>query len=245
MKRTKDAIRTGARARTIAALTTILLVPALATAAPAQTSGSDLSGSDAVIAQPLLLDRDGVLDQLPDEGPPDTRGPGNGNGNDKDKGGGGSGGGSGGSGGSGGGGTAEPVCWQWTPAEQEFHAKINQERERREIPRLRLDPELSKVAERHSYEMREAGRLYHTPEDKLRNRVTRWEILGENVGVGASADSLHRAFMDSDAHRRIILHRPFNYVGVGVKLDGDRMWVTVIFEAYLDPGTTLEMPPGC
>ena len=243
MKRANHSIRTGGAARAVAVLSTLLVVLAFASAAPAQTSGIELpDASDALIADPLLLDRGGVLDELPAPAP--GRGQEDGPGNkDKDKndGNGGSGEGSGGSGGE----PSQQICWQWGPAEQEFAAKINNERERREIPRLRLDPELSKVAQRHSWEMQEAQKLYHTPEDKLRARVTRWEILGENVGVGGSVESLHRAFMDSDEHRQIILHRPFNYVGVGVKQDGDRMWVTVIFEAYDDPGTTLEMPPGC
>ena len=136
-------------------------------------------------------------------------------------------------------------CWKWDAAEREFAEKINQERERRDIPRVRLDPELSRVAQRHSYEMQSDQRLYHTPEETLRRRVTRWEILGENVGVGGSVDSLHRAFMESDEHRQIILYRDFNYVGVGVRYDPDRIWVTVIFEAYEDPGTTMDMPEGC
>ncbi len=97
----------------------------------------------------------------------------------------------------------------------------------------------------HSYNMARYQRLYHTPEDKLRERVTRWEILGENVGRGASVDSLHQAFMDSRAHRDVVLYKPFNYVGVGVVQKDGNMWVTILFEAYEDPGTTMSMPSAC
>jgi hypothetical protein len=52
--------------------------------------------------------------------------------------------------------------------------------------------------------------------------VTRWRTLGENVGMGETVSSLHRAFMHSRAHRKNI---------------------PVVFEGERDPGTKLPPPP--
>ena len=140
----------------------------------------------------------------------------------------------------------EDGCWSWDWAELNFYDFINNERQERKLGRVQIDPELSKVAAHHSYNMMKEQDLYHTPEDRLRERVTEWQILGENVGTGGDAWSIHRAFMDSPPHRDIILHDAMNYVGIGVSHQEDgRMWVTVLFEAYEDPGTTMDMSTGC
>ncbi len=90
------------------------------------------------------------------------------------------------------------------------------------------------MAKRHS--------LYHTSAESLGRRVTRWRVLGENVGFGGDVRSLHKAFMESPAHRDNILFDRYRHVGVGVKRSGGLMWVTVVFEASKDPGTRLSMP---
>ena len=137
-------------------------------------------------------------------------------------------------------------CWEWHPAEFGFRDKINQSRVAHGRSPVRLDRELSRVARRHTWDMVSQQKLYHTPEDVLKKRVTRWLILGENVGRGGSVDSLHRAFMESGPHRENILYRPFNHVGIGTVRDKNGLlWVTIILEAYEDPGTTLWMPPMC
>lgn len=136
-------------------------------------------------------------------------------------------------------------CWTWDESELRFFEKLNDARRRHGVPTVDLDPELSKVAQHHSYNMKVEQRLYHTPESKLRERVTNWQIMGENVGRGLEVDSLHRAFMDSKDHRYIALYKDFNYVGIGVSHDKGQMWVTILLEAYENPGTTMEMPASC
>ena len=136
-------------------------------------------------------------------------------------------------------------CWTWDQNELNFFDRISNARDQRKLGRVQLDPELSKVASHHSYNMKIEDRLYHTPEDKLRERVTRWNLLGENVGTGGDVDTLFQAFMDSQPHREIILHEPFNHVGIGVAwAEGGRLWVTLLFEAHEDPGTTMDMREG-
>lgn len=137
---------------------------------------------------------------------------------------------------------ADNPCYKFTAAERGFASKMNQERRARGLGTMKLDPELSKASIRHTKEMTNANTLVHSTTTQLTRRVTNWSSLGENVGVGATVDSLHTAFMSSPAHRDNILHGPFNNVGVGVKNDGGRMWVTVIFETRSNPGTRLAMP---
>ena len=137
-------------------------------------------------------------------------------------------------------------CWAWHEAERGFLEKINGSRVAHGRSPVRLDRELSRVARRHTWDMLGRQTLYHTPEDTLRRRVTKWLILGENVGRGGGVDSLHRAFMESEPHRENVLYRPFNHVGIGtVRDESGLLWVTILLEAYEDPGTTLEMPPMC
>lgn len=137
---------------------------------------------------------------------------------------------------------SDNTCWDYKRSERRFARKINGERTLDQVGKLRLDPELSKAARVHTRAMVRKNDLYHTPSDTLRKRVTNWTILGENVGVGNRVSSLHNAFMNSPAHRDNVLYPTFGHVGVGVLKKGGRMWVTIIFEAVANPGTTLPMP---
>jgi uncharacterized protein YkwD len=133
-------------------------------------------------------------------------------------------------------------CYRWKTAERGFARKLNNARVANGVHKLKLDPEVSKAAKKHTYEMVKANVLEHTTSAHLRKRVTNWTILGENVGVGGSVDSLHKAFMASPLHRDNILLPAFTNVGIGTLHRGDRLWVTVIFESVSNPGTNLRMP---
>lgn len=137
---------------------------------------------------------------------------------------------------------SDNTCYTFTAAERAFASKMNQERRDRGLGTMKLDPELSRVAMKHTKEMTSANTLMHTTTTALTRRVTNWVTLGENVGVGAEVATLHSAFMNSPAHKENILHSSFNNVGVGVGSAAGRMWVTVIFEARSNPGTRLSMP---
>jgi uncharacterized protein YkwD len=138
--------------------------------------------------------------------------------------------------------TSQGGCWDVKGAERGFAKRINDVRGVAKRGMLRLDPELSRAARLHTREMVKLDKLYHTPSDKLSKRVTNWTVLGENVGVGGDVQSLHQAFMASPAHADNVLYDSFRHMGVGtVKADG-KLWVTVIFEAQTNPGTTLDMP---
>ncbi len=133
-------------------------------------------------------------------------------------------------------------CFRLKDNERAFARKINNARSNRSTRRVSLDRQLSKVARHHSWEMDSKNSLYHTPSFYLRHRVTRWRVLGENVGIGSTVKSLHRAFMASPAHKHNVLRSDFRHVGVGVnKSETGQIFVTVIFEGARDPGTRLRM----
>ncbi len=124
--------------------------------------------------------------------------------------------------------------------EKAFLKKVNQEREKRGLAKLKLDTQVNKPSKLHTKEMIQKNQIFHTPNDVLAGRVTNWNTLGENVGVGGDPSSLHKAFMNSPSHKENILFPDFRYVGIGAKKTADgKLWVTFIFEAEADPGTTV------
>jgi uncharacterized protein YkwD len=133
-------------------------------------------------------------------------------------------------------------CWEPKPAERGFARSTNEIRKRLGRGNLQLDAELSQAARKHTREMTSRNLLHHTSTEALKKRVTFWSLLGENVGVGNTVDSLQNAFMDSPGHRDNIVYSTFRHIGIGTRSAYGRLWVTVLFEAREDPGTTLRMP---
>ncbi|MEN6310094.1 MAG: CAP domain-containing protein [Acidobacteriota bacterium] len=101
---------------------------------------------------------------------------------------------------------------------------LNRERTSRNLPALRLSPEISRVARAHSAEMARGGALSHesadgkSPSDRLSEAAIDFSANGENVGYGnkSSVDIIHQTFMDSRGHRENCLNPEFNEVGIGV-----------------------------
>ena len=135
------------------------------------------------------------------------------------------------------------VCWAYRPNEAEMARKVNGVRAARGLPRLQLDPNLSKLARRHTSYMARISSLFHT--NDLGRKVTNWTSLGENIGYGSGVAQLHRLFMSSSSHRWHILNGSYRYLGVGTVSRGGFTWVTVIFEGRQNPGTILPMPSSC
>ncbi len=106
---------------------------------------------------------------------------------------------------------------------------INQERVSRGRVPLKLNRALSRIARRHTLRMASSNKLYHNPRLAYQARRLRWTVLGENVGVGATVRSLHRAFMNSSGHRANVLNRRYRRVGISGKMARGRLWVTIVF----------------
>lgn len=106
----------------------------------------------------------------------------------------------------------------------------NTSRGRFDLPKLRLNRELSVIARNHSMAMARSGELFHTTNVDVYLHGIAWHIWGENVGyTPGDASSIQQAFMDSPPHRENILNHAFGQVAIGaVRVDGT-LWVTVFF----------------
>lgn len=111
--------------------------------------------------------------------------------------------------------------------ESDFVSRINAERNSRGLRAVTVKSDLVAVARTWSDHMAAAGTISHDP--NLPNEIDGWTALGDNVGKGPSVSTVHEAFMNSSAHRSIILDSRFNQVGVGVTQSGDTLYVTEVF----------------
>lgn len=133
-------------------------------------------------------------------------------------------------------------CWNFKTSEKRFKRLANNARSTLGLGKLKLDPELSRVAKKQAKNMADAGEIFHSPSNRLRNRITNWSTIGENVGVGSTVVSLHNAFMNSPGHKANIVNPGYKNVGIFVVKRDGRMYVAVIFEGVQNPGTTFKMP---
>lgn len=109
-----------------------------------------------------------------------------------------------------------------------FVAKTNAERTSRGLRALVVKSDLTAVAARHSARMAAQSKLYHNP--SLGSEVSGWQVVGENVGNGGSVDSIHRAFMNSPAHRANILATEYTEIGYATVTDSRGViWITQVF----------------
>ena len=106
-------------------------------------------------------------------------------------------------------------------------AKINDLRAGKGLPALQVNENLVAKARAWSAEMASAGRIWHST---LSDGITEdWKKLGENVGVGGSVDRLHAEFVASPHHYENLVDPAFGYVGVGVVMNGDTIYVSEVF----------------
>lgn len=121
--------------------------------------------------------------------------------------------------------------------ESTFVSRINAERTSRGLRAVSVASDLVSVARRWSAKMADAGAISHDP--NMPNEVSNWTQLGDNVGRGPDATSVHNAFMDSSTHRSIILDPAFTHVGVGVVQSGNLIYVTEVFVRRVANTTTV------
>lgn len=123
---------------------------------------------------------------------------------------------------------------QWD--EWDFLNLMNRERYERGMQPLAMVPGVRDVSRSWSAVMASDGILRHNPNfsSQLHSVLPTWLRAGENVGVGADVSQLHTAFMNSPKHRDNVLGN-FQWVGVGVRWAGSKLWVTVNFVTTTSP----------
>jgi uncharacterized protein YkwD len=122
------------------------------------------------------------------------------------------------------------ACWAPKASERKLATLTNRARINHDRRRLKVSDALSKAARVHSRRMARRGYLFHNTLAGFESLLGgSWNRIGENVGSGSRVRQIHRAFMDSPAHRDNILATGWRKLGTGtVRRDGV-LWVTVLF----------------
>jgi uncharacterized protein YkwD len=136
-----------------------------------------------------------------------------------------------------------------TAEERRFVELCNEERRKRGLSQLVIDPLLIEVARDHSREMLEKAYFNHnsptaaikTPMDRYLKAVhlrPEYACVGENLFYCSIVDVSrgHSAFMNSPTHRENVLFPRYEKIGVGiVKNERGEFWVTQMFLTNTDP----------
>jgi hypothetical protein len=117
---------------------------------------------------------------------------------------------------------------QASTEESQFVSMTNGARSNKGLRSYSVASDLVAVARRHAQKMASQHTIFHNP--NLGSDVSGWQAVGENVGMGGSASSIHQAFMNSTAHRANILDSDFTQVGIGTAFDEKGvLYVTEVF----------------
>lgn len=127
------------------------------------------------------------------------------------------------------------------PAEadgEEFRVlgEVNRLRSEVGVAPLRRFADLDAVASRQAAAMVEAGTIFHN--EDLATFAGGVGALGENVGVGPSADAVQDGFFESPGHRANMLDARFSDLGVDVVHARGFVWVVQVFRESRAPAVT-------
>ncbi len=126
-------------------------------------------------------------------------------------------------------------------AEQTVLKEMNAFRGRSGLPPLRLTTKVRIVARDRSKDMLQLGYFDHTSPSgqtagkMLRSRGIKHAFWGENIGwtmnmsLQTGARWMVEWWKDSPGHRRAMLSRQYNYVGVGLAKNGGKIIYTIVF----------------
>lgn len=104
---------------------------------------------------------------------------------------------------------------------------VNAERIKAGLNILKADPELTKVARKHSVDMFQKGYFSHVspdgkgPFDRMRYDGVKFTNAGENIALAPTLDIAHSGLMHSPGHRANILRPEFGRLGIGI-VDGGK-----------------------
>ncbi len=120
-------------------------------------------------------------------------------------------------------------------SEKQFVNLINQERAKRGIPPLQVDPRLTQAARKHTELMVQHHAVSHQfdgeppMETRFSNENLSSSQQAENVGLAPNVTAEHEGLMQSSDHRANILNPDYNVVGVCAVRSGGGLWVTQEF----------------
>ncbi|HLV10264.1 MAG TPA: CAP domain-containing protein [Halanaerobiales bacterium] len=109
---------------------------------------------------------------------------------------------------------------------------VNEERRKNDLPVLRTDSQLSRVARVKAQDMVDNDYFSHysptygSPFEMLDHFGVGYQYAGENLSKNTTVNSAHQALMGSSGHRKNILNPNFTNIGVGVR-EVDRGYIYV------------------
>jgi uncharacterized protein YkwD len=120
--------------------------------------------------------------------------------------------------------------------EKEILDLTNRERKNKDLPPLRVNSVLVKVARGHSQNMAKQEKMDHVldgknPYERIKSAGYRYYHAGENVASGnVSAKDIMEAWMKSKIHRDNILRKEYTEIGIGIVKDEKGMsYYTQVF----------------
>lgn len=120
--------------------------------------------------------------------------------------------------------------------EEQVFIAINQERQERGLPTLRLSKRVSDIARNHSRYMAEREELSHDNFEERKWKLIYYNAIGETVtremrGWSAREVAYYsiKSWIESPGHRDIILSPRYHTVGIGAVEKGADWYITAIF----------------
>jgi len=110
---------------------------------------------------------------------------------------------------------------------------VNNERKANGLDEYVVDEKLSDVARDHAGDMFKNGYFSHTnlsgekPADRMKEGGVQFNFSGENLAYSKDLLSAHQGLMNSEGHRKNILHPLFHRIGIGVLDAGSRGMIFV------------------
>ncbi|MBP2652720.1 MAG: SCP-like extracellular [Firmicutes bacterium] len=110
----------------------------------------------------------------------------------------------------------------YTSEEQQALALLNADRAANGLPALKLNSQLTALAESYVKDMISRGFFAHnnpeglSPFDRMRQAGISYRYAGENLAINASVTGAESALMNSSGHRANILNANYTQVGIGV-----------------------------
>lgn len=107
---------------------------------------------------------------------------------------------------------------RYARTENQVLLKINEQRAEHGLHPLHYDPKLANTARDHSFDMLRRGYFAHgTWDTRLYDAVGRRDLIAEDLGVTSpGVTGVVKAWMNSPPHRKNILLKDANRLGVGV-----------------------------
>jgi len=106
---------------------------------------------------------------------------------------------------------------------------VNHYRVHHGAPRLHMNRDVVRIAQRHSRRMASSRKLFHSSRMWTKLRTHHASCWGENVGMGPSVWRVFKGWVRSSAHRANMLNRRYRRTGIGVARARGYLWVTMIY----------------